>query len=339
MRVIVTGANGFIGSEIVDEIVKNGDFVFEVGRNKSGRKTDNLKDSSTEFIEADITDYQNFSKLENLENIDAVVHSAGLAHQFGNTEKEEFFKVNVLGAENTTKLAAKIKAKQFILISSTAVYGIKKDVGRKNKKRHLIIDEDTICLPETPYAESKFEAERKCIEICRRNALPLTILRLSPVIGENNVGNTARLVSAIDNRRFVWIGKGENLKSFIYKKDVARAVIEILKNKKDGVELFNLAAEPIRMKQFVGEIEKNLKKNVPKFYVPSKILCKIFAYNDKLFHNGKLKKISVIVEKWLSDDIYSARKIKKQYNFEPQTSVAESLERQIKCYLEGKNKK
>ncbi len=338
MNVIVTGSNGFVGSEIVVEIVKNDDFVFEVGRNKNSRKISIHNEQSTEFIEADITEYQNFSTFENLKNIDAVVHSAGLAHQFGDIEREKFYKVNVLGTENTTKLAVKIKAKQFILISSTAVYGIKLNVGRKNNEGQIIIDEETICQPETLYAESKLEAENICIEICRRNALPLTILRLSPVIGENNTGNAARLVSAIDNRRFVWIGKGENLKSLIYKKDVARAVVKILKNKKDGIETFNLAAKPIKMKQFVGEIEKNLKKNAPKFYVPSEIFGKIFAFNDKLFHIGKLKKISSTVEKWLSDDIYSARKIKEKYNFEPQTSMAEAVERQVRYYLEGKNK-
>lgn len=328
MKVIVTGARGFVGSEIVRKLLETNNNVFGIGKTKQLKTAGLVDDGSNNYFTSDITDNKNLKELEKLENIDAVVHSAGLAHQFGDIGKEKFYKVNVLGTKNITELAVKIKAEQFILISSTAVYGLKKNS----------IDEDTLCRPETLYAESKLEAENVCIEICRKNDLPLTILRLAPVIGENNIGNAARLVSAIDKRRFIWIGHGGNLKTLIYKTDVARAVVRILQNKKDDLEIFNLAAKPISMKEFVGEIEKQLKKNAPKFYIPTGILQKIFLLNRQTLSITKINKISETVEKWLSDDIYSAQKIKKKYNFEPHISMAEAIERQVKCYLEDKNK-
>jgi nucleoside-diphosphate-sugar epimerase len=328
MKVIVTGAGGFVGKEIVGELLKNNNDVLGIGKTKHSKPPELENKVSSDYFASDITDYKNLTGLEKLENVDAVVHSAGLAHQFGDIEKEKFYKVNVLGTKNIAELAVKIKAGQFILISSTAIYGIKKNS----------IDEETVCQPETLYAESKLEAENICIEICRQNNLPLTILRLAPVIGENNVGNAARLVSAIDKKRFVWIGKGENLKTLIYKNDAARAVLKILQNKKAGIEVFNLAAKPVLMKEFVGEIEKQLKKKAPKFYIPSGILQRIFSINKKILGIAKINKISETVEKWLSDDIYSAQKIKKEYNFEAQTSIAEAIEKQVKFYLD-ENKK
>lgn len=328
MKVIVTGARGFVGREIVAELLKDKNIVVGIGKTKQLESDEFKKDSTEKYYASDITDYKNLVELERLENIDAIVHSAGLAHQFGDIAKEKFYEVNVLGTKNITELAVKLKAKQFILISSTAIYGIKKG----------IIDEDTICQPETLYAESKLEAERECIEICRKNNLPLTILRLAPVIGENNVGNAARLVSAIDKRRFIWIGSGGNLKTLIYKTDVARAVVRVLHNKTDELEIFNLAAKPIAMKEFVGEIEKQLKKSAPNFHLPTGILRQGFLLNKKTFGIVKVNKISETVEKWLSDDIYSAQKIKEKYNFEPPTSMAEAIERQVKCYLNDKNK-
>lgn len=328
MKVIVTGAKGFVGKEIVAELLENKHSVFRVGRIKQLESNELADKNSDDYFSADITVYKTLTKLEKLENIDAVIHSAGLAHQFGDIEKEKFYRINVLGTKNIAELAVKIKAGQFILISSTAVYGIKKNS----------IDEETLCQPETLYAESKLEAEKECIEICTQNNLPLTILRLAPVIGENNVGNAARLVSAIDKRRFVWIGKGKNLKTLIYKRDAARAVVEILQNKKDKIEIFNLAAKPISMENFVLEIEKHLKKNAPKIFIPSGIMQKIFSINKKTFGFTKINKLSETVKKWLSDDVYSAQKIKQMYNFEPRTSMAEAVERQVKCYLADKNK-
>lgn len=330
MNIIVTGAKGFVGKEIVSELLKSKNLVFEVGRTKKSELFESTTTESSNYFSADITVYTNLTELEKLENVDAVIHSAGLAHQFGDIEKEKFYKVNVLGTKNIAELAVKIKAGQFILISSTAIYGIKD--GQVN------IDEDTPCQPKTLYAESKLEAENVCIEICKQNRLPLTILRLAPVIGENNVGNAARLVSAIDKKRFIWIGNGGNLKTLIYKKDVARAVVRILQNKKDKLEIFNLAAKPVSMKEFVVEIEKHLQKNVPKFYIPSGILQKVFSINKKILGIAKINKLSETVQKWLSDDIYSARKINREYNFEAQTSMAEAIEKQVKYYLEEKNK-
>ncbi len=338
MKVIVTGAKGFIGSEIVAELSKGGNSVLQVIKTKPA-PSEFLGREADDYFVSDISDYKNLTELEKLPNVDAVVHCAGLAHQFGDTEKEKFYRVNVKGTKNITNLAVKLKVRQLILISSTAVYGIKKNiVSDKKSVENFIIDEDTPCQPETSYAESKLEAERICLEICRNKDLPLTILRLAPVIGENNVGNAARLVSAIDRGRFVWIGNGGNLKTLIYKNDVARAVVEILKNKKAGTEIFNLAAKPILMREFVGEIEKQLRKKAPKLYIPTGVLQKMFSFNKKSLDIAKINKVSETLEKWLSDDIYSARRIWEKYNFEPQTSMAEAVEKQVKCYLENKNK-
>lgn len=323
MKVLVTGATGFIGREIVEELSKNEIVPIELGNSKKSAE------NGKKIYKADISNFEALSKLEKLGDVDAIVHSAGLAHQFGDVKRESFEAVNVSGTANVANLAVKLKAKQFVLISSTAVYGLK-----KNK-----IDENTICQPETIYAESKLKAERVCREICEKNSIDLTILRLSPVIGEGSGGNTARLISAIYKNRFLWIGNGANLKTLIYKKDVARAVLTILKNKKRGTEIFNLGAEPIRMKDFVLEIEKNLNRKILPIFVPANLLKSVFYLNLKTFNLTKANKIGEIVEKWLSDDIYSAEKIERDYNFKAQTPIREAIKRQVKHFLSFRSEK
>lgn len=329
MRVLVTGATGFIGREIVRELEKNNIEVIQVGGPKSEENYAN-KSRSPNFYATDLSKYDNLRKLEEIGNIDAIVHSAGLAHQFGKIEKARFEAVNVRGTENVARLAVKLNARQFILLSSTAIYGIKKASGTKNEFSDLIIDENTDCQPPTLYAESKLEAERIAVKICEENKVALTILRLAPVIGEGNVGNVARLISAIDKRRFIWIGNGKNIKTLIYKTDVARACKVILTKKKGETEIFNLAAEPIRMDDFVGEITSHLHKIPPRIKLPAKFFDIVFKLNAKLFGLKKVIEISTVIERWLSDDVYSAKKIAEVYDFQPKYSVKEAIKRQVK---------
>lgn len=340
MKVLVTGATGFIGKEIVSELSRDGWTIIGIGSRKSERKRTaaDLK-YRAEIITADITASEDISELEKIEKIDVLIHSAGLAHQFGDTGREEFYAVNVEGTRKITNLAVHLNAEHFILISSTAVYGIEPATDVKLAGVRKAFDEDAPTNPQTLYAKSKLEAERVCREICERNDLPLTIFRLSPVIGEANIGNVARLISSLDGGRFLWIGKGENVKSLIYKTDVARACVELCKNKKGKTEVFNLSAEPVRMKDFVREIAGHLDRKVYKFSIPKKFVRSIFGVNSNFVRSKKLYKIETTVEKWLSDDVYPAQKIAGEYGFEPQTSVSEAIERQVKWYQENKENK
>lgn len=328
MKVLVTGATGFIGREIVSEMLLNKHLVIGAGRCGKGRT---LENQDAEFVCADITNKDGFSDLMKLEKVDLVIHSAGLAHQFGNTKREEFEAVNIKGTENVLKLAADLGAEHFILIGSTAVYGIVG--GASGADEHpVIIDENTPLNPETLYAESKLESENICRDFCEKHDMALTIFRLAPVIGEGNVGNVARLIGAIDKNRFVWIGNGNNLKTLIYKRDVARACAIVAEKKSAATEIFNLAGEPVKMKEFVNEISVQLEKKTFPFTIPANLLRLVFRFNRKFTRVRKVEKISETVEKWLSDDCYSAKKIAEKYQFKPETSIYEAVTRQIEFY-------
>lgn len=323
MRVLITGATGFIGSEIVSELLDNGFEIFQVGKSNISSRF-----PPANYFKIDITSLDEVLRLEKLKEADAIVHSAGLAHQFGEIEKEEFQKTNVTGTRNILELAVSLKVRHFILIGSTAVYGKQKSLTKNGEA----IDENAICRPQTFYAESKLEAERAALEVCGRNNINLTIFRLAPVIGEGNAGNVARLVEAIDKNRFLWIGDGENYKSLIYKKDVARACREVLIKKKEGIEIFNLAAAPVMMQNFVTTAAKKMNKKIPGFSIPPSLLRIVFELNKKTLQITKIQKISDTVDKWLSEDIYSAEAFEQKYNFRPQVDICDGLEKQIDWY-------
>lgn len=325
MKILISGASGFIGREIVAKAVEVGYFVSGFGRQQPPPASEKF-----EFYCADVTDTDSLKELEKLEDMDVVVHSAGLAHQFGDTSPEEFTAVNVAGTKNILDLAVKLEARHFILIGSTAVYGI------QNAAENFVYTEETICQPQTFYAASKLEAEKVCQEICAANNMALTIFRLAPVIGEDNRGNMQRLIETIDAGKFVWIGSGDNLKSLIYKSDVADACLRVVKRKNKNFEIFNLAAQPLKMKKIVEIIAAALDKKIPAYKIPPAPLRLGLRINEIFPRIGKIRKIGETVEKWLSDDVYSAAKIEREYDFTPPTSIADGLQRQVRRYLANK---
>jgi GlcNAc-P-P-Und epimerase len=322
MRVLVTGAAGFVGRAIVSELLEKNIEVFCLGNSKSENKY-NLPN----FLRGDIRNFESLQHLSNLENIDTVIHSAGLAHQFGKTDERDFREINVEGTKNIAQIAVDLKAKHFILISSVAVYGSSKVDSNSD-----FVSEDFPLSPKGAYAKSKMEAELIAAEICEKNNIPLTILRLATVIGEGDPGNTARLIKAIDNRRFVWIGRGENLKSLAYKNDVAKACLSVLDKKSTKTEIFNVTAEPVKMKEIVSSIAASLNKKVSRITIPIAIFDKIFSANSKIFRSKRLFKLSETVEKWLSSDVFSGKKIADEYGFRAETPISEALCRQVKFY-------
>lgn len=332
MKVLVTGATGFVGREIVAELSGNGIEIALISRRKQ-IPGDIGALNSRDYFEADVTDENSLKAVEELLEIDALVHCAGLAHQFKKIGRREFEKVNVSGTKNVLNLAVKLNAAHFILISSTAVYGTKKRTANDGSTSLTDgIGEDSICNPETPYAESKLEAEKAALDICAENNISLTILRLSPVIGEDSAGNVARLIKAVDKKRFVWIGKGTNLKSMIYKKDAAKACVRILKEKKAGIEIFNLAGEPILMSEFVDCIAGSLDRKIPKINIPPFIVEIFLKTIAKIVGTKKIENPVKTIDRWLSDDVYAAEKIARAYNFKPETSTLDAVKRQIARY-------
>lgn len=326
MKVLVTGAKGFLGRAIVEELLQN---EFEVLTTAKSASANDLPD----YYQADITEAESLNVLENIGEIDAIIHAAGLAHQFKEIGGEKFWKINVEGTGNVAALAARLKVKKFILISSVAVYG-------EAKRTETGFEEDSDCQPDGFYAESKLEAEKAAIEVFSKNPSDLIILRPSTIVGENDQGNVARLIRAIDRRRFIWLGKGENLKSLVYKTDVARACACFLGNSgfpgNNKTNIYNVTAEPLSMREIVLEIAKALDKFVPPIHFPAPPLQKSLHLLYKASSGKKIEKIAGTIDKWLADDVFSGEKIKTEIGFQIETSPIEGIRREALSYRKQK---
>lgn len=314
MKVLVTGATGFLGREIVKELLANDFEVLGISRTSS---------ANINCVQIDITVESEVEKLKRFDDIDAIIHCAGLAHQFGKTSRDDFIKVNVKGTENIVKLANYLKIQHFILISSVSVYG-----NAKKEFNSLKFQEEAQCSPIGDYAESKFEAEKVSKNISKN--INVTILRPATIIGEGDKGNVLRLIQTIDKNRFIQIGKCENYKTLVDKNYVAKVCLQIVKNKLNGV--YNLANPPLMMSDIIETIYQSLGKRRIFFNIPEIIALYFAKIVDKTFR----KNFTGTIVKWTENDVYSQRKLEIALSNLPQVNIKTRLKEEVKCYINNK---
>lgn len=316
-RILVTGANGFLGSAIINELI-DGDLSV-----KSTDINENAIIDKVSYHQADILRPSTLSSA--FDDIGAVIHAAGLAHIFDKSKlySNRFHEVNAEGTKNVIEIAAEKGIKRFILISSVSVYG---GLSYDN-------DENGICQPEGSYAESKLNAEQYAIQTARESGINLTILRLATLYGEGDPGNIARLIRVLDKGRFIWVGDGKNLKSLLHRKDAARACAEVVKKPLSGINIYNVSAPPHLMKTIVDTIAFGLKKFPPSWYIPASLaLNSAKAIKLISLNHGRLSTVYDILQKWLANDYYKSEKFYSTFDFKIKISLQEGIQEEVSWY-------
>jgi len=319
-RILITGANGFLGQSILEQLQAAG---FSVLATDLG---DVCRVLNTIYRNADITQPAEIKPL--VENITTVIHVAGLAHVFNSDENtgEKFHRINEVGTKNVAAAAAAAGVRHFILISSVSVYGPYTDEA---------YDEQRSCKPVGPYAQSKYNAELRATEIAQKSGMALTIFRLATLYGEGDPGNVGRLVRTIDKGRFFWVGNGSNRKSLLYKGDAARAVMAVIQRPASGVNIFNVSAPPCTMREIVDGIGDALGKHPFPLRLPASLALLLGRYLSKI-PNRRLAGLSQTVKKWLAEDVYDARRFQKAYGFQTETSLKDGLKQEVDWYRQNK---
>jgi nucleoside-diphosphate-sugar epimerase len=154
-----------------------------------------------------------------------VIHLAAAHKDFGIPE-EEYFSVNEGGMKVLCALCTKYNVQKFVFFSSVAVYGTQENST----------DENTLPSPDNHYGASKWSAEKVLHQWQHENAERLAIiLRPALVFGEGNTANMYRLIDQISKKRYFNVGRGNNVKSIAYVKNVVNATLYLLNAKENGL--------------------------------------------------------------------------------------------------------
>lgn len=264
MRAIVTGGAGFIGSHLVDFLIKKNYQVIVLDNFLTGKK-DNLKQwfSNPNFrlIKVDVSLYD---KIKNyFKGVDFVFHLAGSAEIVPSIEDPlKYFKNNVLGTISVLEASRKNKIKKFIYAASSSCYGL---------TRIFPTPESAPIDPQYPYALTKYLGEEIVLHYYKVYKLKVISLRLFNVYGprvriSNSYGAMFPIFLAqkANGYPFTVIGDGNQKRDFVFVTDVCKAFLKAAESKIEG-EIFNVGSGKPHS---INEIVKLLKGEV--VYLPKR---------------------------------------------------------------------
>ncbi len=262
-RVVVTGAAGFIGSNLTDSLLEQGAKVVGVDNLFNGRLEnldEALKHNKFEFYKGDIRDL-NFL-LDVFEDIDIVYHLAAFTSVPQSVKMPENCNdVNVNGVLNVLNAARRMDVEKIIYASSSSVYGDTPTLPKKEDMRRL---------PISPYGVAKLACEAYMQVYHHVYGLKTTSLRYFNVFGPRQKDSPYSGVIAIwlgniiRNENLIIFGDGKISRDFTYIKDVIQANLLATKHEVSG-EIFNIGAgSPISLTELAKLILKITNKEILK---------------------------------------------------------------------------
>ena len=254
-KIVVTGGAGFLGSHLVDKLIKEGEEVIVI---------DNLFRGQTENIEHHIPnkkftllndEIQNKTKINDaLHLADAVIHFASISSVFRSIVEPEIVNtINVTGTLNMLNLCIKEEVQCFIFASSAAVYG-----GDRNRP----LQENDSLRPLSPFAASKIAGEAYCKAYSETYGLNTIILRFMNIYGPRITKVYRRVCSkfaeaTIRNEPLVIVGDGKQTRDFTYITDAINTVLLTLNHNNIKGETFNIGTgKPTTINQLANLYKK-----------------------------------------------------------------------------------
>ena len=329
MRVLVTGAAGFIGMHLSVQLLKSGHDVFgldnlseyyDISLKKDRLKEINKLNLNFHFINKDLIDANSLNKIFKKFKFDYVVHlaaQAGVRYSIDNPE--QYVKSNLVGFFNILEACRHNPVHHFVFASSSSVYG--------NKNETEFLEEDDTNKPVSFYGATKKSNEIMAYSYASLYKIPITGLRFFTVYGPWGRPDMAPFIftKAIKEGKKISIFNSGNMKrDFTYIDDIIFGIEKIVFKPKfiknthsnnsvtnsyaPSFDIFNIGnTKPININEFIFKLEHILKKKADKEFLP--------------MQNGDVK-----------NTFSNITKIQDWVGFEPKTNIDQGLQKFINWY-------
>jgi len=318
MKILVTGAAGFIGSNFVyyelsrhaDAEVVGLDALTYAGNLET--LEDALKDSRFRFVKADITDRAAVEALFEKEKFDVVINFAAESHVDRSIEDPGvFLKTNILGTQVMMDACRKFAVPRYHQVSTDEVYG-----DLPLDKPDLLFTEKTPIHTSSPYSASKAAADLLVMAYIRTFGFPATISRCSNTYGPYQFPEKLiplMIANCLADKPLPIYGEGLNVRDWLYVDDHNKAIDMIARTDRIG-EVYNIGGH-------------NEMRNID-------IVKLILKYLDK-----PESLITYVTDRKGHDMRYAIdpSKITAELGWEPETMFADGIKKTIDWYLENRS--
>lgn len=309
-KILVTGANGFVGAELCRTLMARKIPVIGTIRRKAV--------SSFEFQIGNLDEATNWS--DALLDCDVVIHLAARVHIMkddNNDPLAAYRKVNVDATINLAKQAAESGVQRFIFVSSVKVNGEITD-------DHPFTGSD-VPNPVDPYGQSKFEAECALRELSQHTGMELVIVRPPLVYGPNVRANFLKLMKLIKLGLPLPLGKIKNHRSMIALDNLVDLLILCTEHPRAGGQIFMASdGEDLSISELVSRIAQAMGRNVILLPLPSKMI-EICA--------GLIGK-TAITDRLLGSLQVDISQSREMLNWTPPVSVDMAIKKTVSYFLE-----
>ncbi|MBR1502713.1 MAG: NAD(P)-dependent oxidoreductase [Prevotella sp.] len=329
MKILITGASGFIGSFIVEEALKQGFETWAAMRKSSSKEY--LQDERIHFIELNLSSKAQLIEQLRPHQFDYVVHAAGVTKCLN---KADFRRINTEGTKNLVDalLELQMPLKRFVFVSSLSVFG-----AIKEKLPYEEIRESDPPQPNTEYGRSKLAAELYIDTLITR--LPYIILRPTGVYGPKEKDYFMMAKSIKQHIDFA-VGYQRQDITFVYVTDVVQAIFLALEKGQTGRKYFLSDGQVYQSTTFSDLIHEELGR--PwwlRVTAPVWVLRVITFFGEYIGRmTGKVTalnndKYNILRQRNWRCDIEPAR---RELGFEPKVQLKEGVKTTIKWYIDHK---
>ncbi|HSI42868.1 MAG TPA: SDR family oxidoreductase [Methylotenera sp.] len=317
-RILVTGANGFVGHQLCEELVK---LDFPVSA--ASRAKESLNIIGCDVIKVpDIDAYTDWTAA--LSEVDTVIHLAArvhVMHDDATNPLDEFLKVNLHGTVSLARQAANAGVRRFVYVSSIKVNG-------EYTIESESFTETCAPNPQDPYAISKLRAEHALQVIGEETGMEIVIIRPPLIYGPGVKANFLNLIKLVDRSLPLPLGDIHNSRSMVYVGNIVSALVACATHGNAANQLYLVSdGENVSTPQLVAKISTALNRRNRIFYFP--IFLIYFAAT--LF--GK----RTVIQRLTQSLIIDSAKIRKELGWQPPFTLTDGLKITADWYKQNSN--
>ena len=325
-KVLVTGATGFLGKYLIEELLNNDYEVVAQGRKE--KVLNNIKEKyNAQILKCSLDEIKNIEI-----NVDYVIHAAALSTVWG--KWEDFYNSNVVGTENVIDFCNKNKVKRLVYVSSPSIYSAKCD--RLNIKEEDFDKNNQLNF----YIKSKILAEN-LINSIENDKLETTIIRPRGLFGIGDTSIIPRLINANRKIGIPLFNDGKNIVDITCVENVALALRLAIESEKAVGNTYNITnGDPREFKNIleelfeqINELPKYLKINLNLMYGVSSIIEFIYKLFS-IYKEPMITKYNICTLGY--SQTLNIEKAKKDLNYIPKMTLSEGIKKYAEDYKRNK---